>query len=145
MKLHFRRDVAFGGCLRAKRRLIYFTSFSVFLGGYFSALPASCAFQALPIRLILSVYGLLTIYSWVQRCMRAEGIISLSISFAAYFLRMTVLLMFSTIDTAQSLLLSEKFFSLFSLLFATDAIRYLFICIGCFENSLLCMMQAKED
>ena len=41
--------------------------------------------------------------------MRAEGIISLSISFAAYFLRMTVLLMFSTIDYAQSLLLSEKF------------------------------------
>ena len=42
--------------------------------------------------------------------MRAEGIISLSISFAAYFLRMTVLLMFSAIDYAQSLLLSEKFF-----------------------------------
>ena len=71
--------------------------------------------------------------------------ISYSISFAAYFPRMTVLLMFSAIYYAQSLLLSKKFLSLFSLLFATDAIRYLFICIGCFENSLLCMMQAKED
>ena len=111
MKLHFWRDVAFGGCLRAKRRLIYFTSFSVFLGGYvLSALPASCASQASPIRLILSVCGLLTIYSWVQHCIRAEGMISYSISFAAYFLRLTVLLMFSAIDYAQSLLLSEKFF-----------------------------------
>ena len=45
--------------------------------------------------------------------MRAEGIISLSISFAAYFLRMTVLLMFSAIDYAQSLPLSEKFFKPF--------------------------------
>ena len=42
--------------------------------------------------------------------MRAEGIKFHSIFFAAYFLRMTVLLMFSAIDYAQSLLLSEKFF-----------------------------------
>ena len=111
MKLHFWRDVAFGGCLRAKRRLIYFTSFSVFLLGYvLSALPASCASQASPIRLILSVCGLLTICSWVQHCMRAEGIISLSISFAAYFLRMTV---FSYVFCDRLCTVSSSFWKVF--------------------------------